>query len=77
MLNGAKTVMDVCFIKKTFHIIIDIDINFHININIYKTHIHHCFGTIEHFLVPMDMILRPVGSAFNFLSDFLGFKMFL
>ena len=33
-----------------------------------------CFGTIEDALARMDMILRPVGSAFNFLPDVKGSK---
>ena len=32
-----------------------------------------CFGTIKHFLARMNMILRRVRSAINFLSDFISF----
>ena len=35
-----------------------------------------CFGTIEHFLAPMDMKRRPVRSGINFLSDVIAFKRF-
>ena len=55
---------------------IDINININFNINTNKTHIHHCFGTIEHFLARMDMKIRPVRSEINFLPDFIGFKSF-
>ena len=61
MLNGAKTVMVVCFININFHININTKMNININIdnNIdIKTLIHHCCGTIEHFLARNDMILR-------------------
>ena len=39
----------------------------YIYINIRKTHIHHCFGTIEHFLARMNMKIREVCTEFNFL----------
>ena len=71
MLNSAKTMMDVCSININKNIIINICINIHINIkiniNINITYIHHCFGPIEHFLARVDMKIRWVGSAFNFL----------
>ena len=57
MLNGAKTMMDVCFIN--------ININIYMNIN--KTHIHHCVDTIENFLARMDMKNNEVCTEFNFL----------
>ena len=38
-----------------------------------NTEFSACFGTKLYFQAPMDMILRPVGSAFNFLPDFQGF----
>ena len=63
MLNGAKTMMDVCFVNIDKNII---KINIEININ--KTHIHHGFGTIEHFLARMDMKNSEVCTEFNFLS---------
>ena len=48
-------------------IYINIDMNMNVNIDINKTHIHHCFGTIEHFLARMDMKIREVCTEFNFL----------
>ena len=41
-----------------------------------NTEFSACFGTIEHFLAPMDMKIRRVGSAMNFLSDFTGLEGF-
>ena len=38
-----------------------------VNVNMNKTHIHHCFGTIEHFPARMDMKIREVCTEFNFL----------
>ena len=65
MLNGAKTVMDVCFISINIHmhVHINIDSNINLNLNI----------NIEHFLARMDMKIRPVRSGINFLPDFIGF----
>ena len=68
MLNGAKTVMDVCFIDININTYINTNIRINIDININKTHIHHCFGTIEHFLARMDMKIGPVHAEYNFLS---------
>ena len=60
-------------IKVNINIIININTNIDffdiiINIKINKTHIDHCFGTIEHFLARMDMKISEACTEFNFLS---------